>query len=174
MRIMLFVMGSYYFDEIVDLIFKLGLFVVLPAVIVLIIGRVRRNETNRRAEIMLKALEAGIPIDSDIFRTMKRGRGVKESIKEKLMRKLRGACIESVLAGFLLFFFIRAITRWEDSIVGVNAATVHTLEVIIVLSLIAGVVLIAFGIANFVSYFSGKKLLAKEMEAEEMENLEQK
>ena len=171
---MLFVMGSYYFDEIVDLIFKLGLFVVLPAVIVLIIGRVRRNETNRRAEIMLKALEAGIPIDSDIFRTMKRGRGVNDTIKDKLMRRLRGACIESVIAVFLLFFFIRALSRWDDAIVGVNAATVHTLEVIIVLSGIAGVVLIAFAIANFVSYFSGKKLLAEEMEAEEKEIIEQK
>ena len=37
--------------------------VVLPIVIVWLVARTRQNEANRKAEIMLKAIEAGVPVD---------------------------------------------------------------------------------------------------------------
>ena len=42
--------------------------VVLPTLVIWLIGRVKQNETNRKAEIMLKALDNGAIIDSDFFK----------------------------------------------------------------------------------------------------------
>ena len=41
--------------------------VILPAMIVWFVSRARQNETNRKAEIMLKAIENGQSIDPEIF-----------------------------------------------------------------------------------------------------------
>ena len=45
--------------------FMLGICVILPVMIVWIVSRVRQNEINRKAEIMLKALEAGVEINPE-------------------------------------------------------------------------------------------------------------
>ena len=124
--------------------------VILPVAIVLIIGLVRRNETNRRAEVMLKAIENGQSIDPEIFTTPKK----KHTIKQDLLDKLSGACITSLMGvAFLLIFFFGK--EWADNFFPTA------------LWLIAGGVLTAVGIGLFITYFTGKKIMAKEIEAEE-------
>ena len=124
--------------------------VVLPVAIVLIIGLVRRNETNRRAEVMLKAIESGQSIDPQIFARPRK----KHSIKQDLLEKLNGACITSFMGiAFLLIFFFGK--EWADNFFPTS------------LWLIAGGVMLAVGIGLFIGYFTGKKMLAKEIEAEE-------
>ncbi|MBO4634057.1 MAG: hypothetical protein J5669_01660 [Bacteroidales bacterium] len=129
--------------------------VVLPVTIVWLVARTKQNETNRKAEIMLKAIESGAQVDLDQFNTT-----VKKSpktIKQELLEKLNGACITSLMgAGFLILGILRAIDPMFASHMFLNKFWLP-----------AGAVLLAVGIGLFISYFVGKKMLAKEIEAEE-------
>ena len=137
----------------VDIWVPLGVCVVLPVLIVWIVGRVRQNETNRKAEIMLKAIENGTSIDPGLFETKKK----KYSVKKDLLEKLNGACITSLMGSAFLILFLLKVP------IGYAA---HYLP-------LAAALLLAVGIGLFISYFAGKKLLAKEIEAEEKDLLKQ-
>ena len=129
--------------------------VVLPIVIVWLVARTRQHETDRKAEIMLKAIEAGVPVDMSQFEPAKK-KGSK-SIKQELLDKLNGAIITGLMGiGFLVLGILRAI----DPQFGLNTFLNKWW-------LPAGGVLLAVGIGLFISYFVGKKMLAKEIEAEE-------
>ena len=110
--------------------------VVLPVLIVFLIGRVRQNETNRKTEIVLKAIENGQSIDPELFKSAPQ----KTSIKKDLLEYL----FMGNTYGFNYF-----------------------------LPYAAGAML-AVGIGLFISYYAGKKMLAKEIEAEEKGLLENK
>ena len=128
--------------------------VVLPVLIVLIIGLVRKNETNRKAEIMLKAIENGQSIDPELFQTVRK----KGSIKKDLLDKLNGASITSLLGlAFLIFYIFEGENGFFENYLPYAAGA-----------------LLAVGIGLFISYFAGKKMLAKEIEAEERELCNQK
>ena len=129
--------------------------VVLPIVIVWLVARTRQNEANRKAEIMLKAIEAGVPVDMSQFEPAKKK--APKSIKQELLDKLNGASITGLMGiGFLVLGILRAI----DPQFGLNTFLNKWW-------LPAGGVLLAVGIGLFISYFVGKKMLAKEIEAEE-------
>lgn len=130
--------------------------VVLPVSIVWLVARTRQQETNKKAEIMLKAIEAGVPVDMTQFEPAKKQKATK-SIKQDLLEKLNGACITGLMGiGFLTLGILRTL-NWEfGRHVFMNKFWLP-----------AGCVLLAVGIGLFISYFAGKKLLAKEMEAEE-------
>lgn len=135
-----------------DILIPLAVCVFLPVIIVWIVSRVRLNETNRKAEIMLKAIENGVTLDPDLFKSQK-----KASIKKELVDKFNGACITSLMgAAFLILYFIKCDLPFFPS---------SYLPV-------AGAVMLAVGIGLFISYFTGKKMLAKEIEAEEKELFE--
>lgn len=130
--------------------------VVLPVSIVWLVARTRQQETNRKADIMLKAIEAGVPVDMTQFEPAKKQKTSK-SIKQDLLEKLNGACITGLMGiGFLTLGILRTL-NWEFG---------HRMF-LNKLWLPAGCVLLAVGIGLFISYFVGKKMLAKEIEAEE-------
>jgi small-conductance mechanosensitive channel len=141
--------------NLIDIITPLAVCVLLPVIIVWIVSRVRLNETNRKAEIMLKALENGVTLDPDLFKSNKK----KATIKKDLIEKLNGACITSLMgAAFLILYFINCdLPFFPSSFLP-----------------LAGAVMLAVGIGLFISYFAGKKMLAKEIEVEEKELFEQK
>ena len=56
-------------EDFFDALIPISICVVLPILIVWLIGRVKQNETNRKAEIMLKALDNGAKIDTDFFKS---------------------------------------------------------------------------------------------------------
>ena len=129
--------------------------VILPVVVVWLVTRAKQNETNRKADIMLKAIEAGVPVDMEQFKSAKKKAPV--SIKQELLDKLNGACITSLMGiGFLTLGILRVV----NTDFGRN-------PLLNKFWLPAGCVLLAVGIGLFISYFVGKKLLAKEIEAEE-------
>ncbi len=129
--------------------------VVLPIMIVWLVARTRQHETDRKADIMLKAIEAGVPVDMTQFESAKKK--APKSIKQELLDKLNGACVTSLMgAGFLTLGILRTL-NWEFG----RNTFVNTFW------LPAGCVLLAVGIGLFISYFVGKKMLAKEIEAEE-------
>ena len=132
--------------------------VVLPVMIVWLVVRARQNETNRKAEIMLKAIENGVPIDPALLNVDNKK---KRSIKKDLLEKLNGACITSLMgAAFLVICFFGE--SWANHFKPTG------------IYVIAGAVLLAVGIGLFISYFAGKKMLAKEIEAEEKGLTEEK
>ena len=67
-----------------DIINVIGICVVLPIVIVWLINRRRTNETNRRAEILLKAIDAGSTVDLNLFQEPQKQRSIKEKLLDRL------------------------------------------------------------------------------------------
>lgn len=126
--------------------------VVLPVAIVWIVMQTRQNETNRRTEIMLKAIEANAALDPFLFRDA----SVRKGIKERLLRHLTGACI-TALPGIAMLT------------IGIINVAVTGGEPFAYKMIVAGALLLAVGIALFIVYFVGRKMMAKEIEAEENE-----
>ena len=152
---------TYFWNFFFDAIVPIFICVVLPSIIIWLIGRVKQNETNRKAEIMLKALDNGAKIDTDFFRSSSESK----TIKERLLGRLTGACITSLLGIALivsgLFFWFDAYDKMGEP------------GIFLVLAVIGGV-LLAVGISLFIIYFTSKKMLSKEIAAEEKQLTEGK
>lgn len=135
----------------VQLLVPMGVAVVLPVAIVAIVFKSALASDRNRKEIILAALEKNPNLDvEDLVKRMKKS---NKLIKEKLLARLErgcGSCLMGV--AFLLLYFFLSVQK----------------EIL----LIAGTALIAIGIAFLVSYFVGRRMLAKEMEAEQ-QNMKQ-
>ncbi len=129
-----------------DILVPIFICVVLPVLIILIVMNARKHEVSRKTEVALKAIEAGAPIDPNFFKTAKK----KESIKERLLGQLTGACIT----------FLMGVAFMVANFMGWNPSGLHLFSV-------AGGVMIAIGIGLFISFCVSRKMLAKEIEAEE-------
>lgn len=149
---------TYFWHHFFDVIVPICICVVLPSIIVWLIGRVKQNETNRKAEIMLKALDNGAKIDTDFFKSSSGSR----TIKEQLLKRLTGACVTSLLG---VAFLIGGILICNATSWSFDDGPMCLLAPI-------GGILLAIGIALFIVYFVGKRMLAKEMEAEEKQIVE--
>lgn len=130
--------------------------VVLPVTIVWLITRARQNETNRKTEVILKAIEAGATVDANLFKNSKDSL----TIKERLLKRLTGGCIFSLMG--VVFTIIGLVNR--NMALDNDAFTIPVLF---------GGIFFAIGVAHLVVFYVGRKMLAKEMEAEE-KSLEQK
>lgn len=129
----------------VQLLVPIGVAVVLPIAIVAIVFKSALASERNRKEIILAALEKNPNLNvEDLVKRMKKS---EKLIKEKLLARLEHGCLCCLMgvAFVLLYFFL----------------SVH--EILI----IAGAALIAVGIAFLISYFVGRRMLEKEMEAEE-------
>lgn len=146
--------------ELVGTLVPLGICVVLPVLIVWLVTRTRQNETNKKTEIMLKAIESGATIDANFFKDAHKK---QKSTKERLLNRLIWGCATSILGAGLA---ILGIVQW----VNWNGTTSNDSFVV---PLIFAGILLAIGIALFIGFFVGRKMLTKEMEAEE-KSLEQK
>ena len=135
----------------VQLLVPIGVAVVLPVAIVAIVFKSALASDRNRKEIILAALEKNPNLDvEDLVKRMKKS---NKLIKEKLLARLErgcGSCLMGV--AFVLLYFFLSVQK----------------EILI----IAGAALIAIGIAFLVSYFVGRRMLAKEMEAEQ-QNMKQ-
>jgi len=135
-----------------DLLIPIGICVVLPIVVVWLNTRKAQNETNKKTEIMLKAIESGATIDTNLFKTQLTP---AKTIKEKLLARLTAACIVSAIG-----LSVCITTLILSYIGGVLTQVIQGFIVI-------GGIILAVGIALFIVYFVGKRMLAKEIEAEE-------
>lgn len=146
-------LSSNVLIELIDSLIPIGICVVLPVLIVWLALRNRRHEVDRKTEVMLKAIEAGSSsIDANFFPVQH-----TKSIKERMLNRLTAACITSLLgiAFLVLGLFLCNRFGWDMS-----KSPAPLLPV-------AGGILLAVGISLFVLYFTGMKVLAKEIEAEE-------
>jgi len=140
-----------FFDNLIPI----GICVILPIFIVWLNLRAKTNETNRKAEVMLKAIEAGKDIDADYFKPAEKAK----TVKGQLLGKLTGACIT---------FFIGAVVL-TIALIGAAQGEID-FEETLGFSVLGGI-MIAIGVGLFISFFVGRKMLAKEIAAEE-KNLE--
>ena len=139
--------------DLVSILVPLGCGCVLPIMIVWFTIRESMNKTNQRTQIVLAAIEKNP--DLDIEELIKKISPKKKLLKEKLLSKLQTGNITALLGiGFLVC------ALYADYMGGMNPKDLRMLY-------IAGVILLVVGVAFLRSYFVGKKMLAKEMEAEE-------
>ena len=135
----------------VQLLVPIGVAVVLPITVVAIVFRSAMASERNRKEIVLAALEKNPDIDVELL--MKNLKKSEKLIKEKLLARLERGCLCCLMGvAFILLYFFLSVQK----------------EILI----IAGTVLIAIGIAFLISYFVGRRMLEKEMEAEE-QNMKQ-
>ena len=138
-------------------LFLIGLCVILPIVVVWLNNRKEQNEIKLKTQVMLKAIEAGMPIDEELLKPQ---RTVK-TIKERLFGKLTAACVLSAIG--LVSLLGIAVLAYQG---GADTMVLGTV-------IIFGIVVLAIGIGLFVAYFIGRKMLAKEIEAE-LQSLDKK
>lgn len=142
------------------LLIPLGICVVLPVMIVWLVNRTRQNETNRKTEIMLKAIEAGATIDANFFKAQNE----QKTIKERLLKRLAGGCIFTLMG--IAMLLVGLLNR---NIIDVTTTSCDS----ITMPMIFGAISVAIGLALLIVFFVGRKMLAKEMEAE-AKSIEQK
>ena len=83
-----------------DILMPLGICVVLPVMIVWLVMRTRQNETNKKTEVMLKAIESGATVDTEFFKSQQRE---QKTIKERLLSRLTWGSMFSLIGVFLLY-----------------------------------------------------------------------
>ena len=126
---------------------------VLPIFAIWQVVRQHMNDTDKRTQIVLAAIEKNP--DMDIEELIKKISPKKKLLKEKLLAKLLWGSLAALLGLGLIGFAAWLISAGQG---GSNDPLA---------SIIFGLVLLAIGIAFLVNYFLGKKMLAKEIEAEE-------
>lgn len=131
----------------------LGTSVVLPIAILFMQYKQKLDYERNRKDIILAALEKNA--DVDIEDLIKKMSPAKTLIKEKLLRKLQGGIIMTLLGIGLL---ISALVMGAE-----GGFRTDFLEVIRV----SGTAFLAIGISLLFTYRFGKKMLTKEIEAEE-------
>ena len=128
---------------------------VVPIVIIWLVVREKMNETNARTQIVTAALEKNPDMDVEELLRKISPKKKQKLLKEKLLSKLLWGCIASIMGiGLIAFgFFLKTqeIHMFED---------VQT-------AICFGVILLAIGAGFIINYGVGKKMLNKEMEAEE-------
>ena len=140
-------------DDLVGIVVPVACGCVLPIVVIWLSVREKMNETKKRTQIALAAIEKNPELDlEDLLRKIS---PKQKLLKEKLLRKLLWGCLTSMmglgLIGFGVFLGIKNMGGDDDPLT----------------SVCFGLMLLAIGIAFLISYFVGRKLLAREMEAEE-------
>ena len=126
---------------------------VLPIMAIWLAIRQSMNETNQRTQIVLAAIEKNP--DMDIEELMKKISPKKKLLKEKLLAKLLWGSIISFLGVALIGFCIV-----QAFVGGMSTQALQQFSLF-------GAVLSGIGIAFLVNYYVGKRMLAKEIEAEE-------
>ena len=140
-------------DHLTEILVPIACGCVLPIVAILSGVRKKMNETNQRTQIVLAAIEKNP--DMDIEELMKKISRNGKLLKEKLLTKLLWGCLTTlvgiVLIGFGIYLDANHLGGTDDPLTAVGF----------------GAISFVVGIAFLFTYFAGKKMLAKEIEAEE-------
>ena len=152
----------YYLDQIFDTLEPIAIFVVMPIVIVYMFLRYRRYELNKRTDVMLKAIEYGVPMDSPIIQQMiPTAVSAEKRDKRKVQRTLVASII--VIAVGLLPFVIGLLIAIdyskETEELSRSDSTAYGVGFLVFL---LGILLLLIGIALLVIYFVKKRAYEKE------------
>ena len=140
-------------DHLVAILVPIACGCILPIVAILSGVRKKINETNQRTQIVLAAIEKNP--EMDIEELMKKISRKPRLLKEELLTKLMWGCLTTLLGigliGFGIYLGANHLGGTDDPMTAVGF----------------GLVSLGVGVAFLINYFTGKKMLAKEIEAEE-------
>ena len=142
-----------------EILVTIGCGCVLPIVAIWLGVRRRINETNSRTQIALAAIEKNPEMDiEEILKKVSRN---GKLLKEKLLTKLLWGCLTTMfgvgLIGFGIYLSANNLGGTDDPMTAVCF----------------GLISLGVGIAFLINFFIGKRMLAKEIEAEEKRVTEQ-
>lgn len=139
-------------EEVLGVFWLIGCSTVLPIIIIWLVTRKQINETNKRTEIIMSALEKNPDVNVAEWLDKLASDNKGKLMKEKLMTKLTWGIICLILGiGTIIYRVCFSLVSPMPTFLGGGA-------------------LLAVGIALLVSFFFGKKFLAKEIEAESKKN----
>ncbi len=142
-----------------DMIVLVACGCILPIVAILAVVRKKMNDTNQRTQIVLAAIEKNP--EMDIEELLKKISAKPRLLKEKLLTKLLWGCLATLLGIGLM-----GTGAWMGYVGGSVPNDIYA-------AVCSGLIALGVGIAFLVNYFVGKKMLAKEIEAEERRMAEQ-
>ena len=146
-------MGHLEISALMSLLIPIACGCILPIFAIWMGIRKEINESKNRTQVMLAAIEKNP--DVEIEELMAKISPKKKLLKEKLLTKLLWGCITFLvglgLVGFGVYLGVNNIGGSDDPTTAVCF----------------GLTLLAIGIAFLINYSIGKKMLAKEIEAEE-------
>jgi len=140
-------------DHLTEILVPIACGCILPIVAIVSGVRKKINETNQRTQIVLAAIEKNP--DMDIEEIMKKISHKPKLLKEKLLTKLLWGSLSTLLGIGLI-----GLGAWTGWVGGGGSDDPFV-------ACCFGLIALGVGIAFLVNYFVGKKMLAKEMEAEE-------
>ncbi len=140
-------------DHLTEILVPIACGCILPIVAILSGVRKKMNETNQRTQIVLAAIENNP--EMDIEEIMKKISPKPKLLKEKLLTKLLCGCL-AILLGIGLI----GTGAWMGYVGGSVPDDIYAV-------VCSGLIALGVGIAFMINYFVGKKMLAKEIEAEE-------
>ena len=140
-------------EHLVEILVPIACGCILPIVIIWLSVRRRINETNARTQITLAAIEKNP--EMDIEELLKKISTKGRLLKEKLLAKLLWGSLTTMLGvgliGFGIYLGANRLGGTDDPMTAVCF----------------GLISLGVGIAFLINYAVGKKMLAKEIEAEE-------
>ena len=134
-------------EEIVALLIPICICVVLPVMIVWLVTRARTKRTEKKMDVLMKAIENGAEVDQNMF--VETTEGKPKSVKMELLNKLGTGVMLSLMG--LVFIVLAACNVQAFPAWGYYA----------------GIPLLAVGIGNLVSYLYGLRFMRPEIEASE-------
>ena len=140
-------------DAITGLVFMIVCAGIVPIYYMWQSSRRKMNETETRRQIVLAAIEKNK--ETDVEDLLKKMAPKQKLLKEKLLSKLLWGGIIAFLGVALIGFCVV-----QGIIGGMPNYSLQQFSLI-------GAVLLGIGIAFLINYYVGKKMLAKEIEAEE-------
>ena len=150
--------GWTVLSNLVQVLVPIAIVVVMPVLVVWLVMRARQHEVDKRAEVLLKAVEKGAQIDPAFFGNVG---AKKKSVKDKLMGYLTTAMITGTIGLVTLvvqIVFYSILGIWENG------------DGALILFVIVSGIILAVGIAFFIVYSVGKKTYAKELELAALED----
>ena len=132
-------------EEILALSIPIFICVVLPVMVVWLVTRANTRRTEKKMDVLMKAIENGTEIDPDMLVDINGGKSMKMKLVDK-----HGSGVMLTLMG-LVFILLAAFNVLSFAAWGYYA----------------GIPILAVGIGTLVSYFFGMKFLKPEIEAEE-------
>lgn len=141
---------DFILSQLAEILVPLGIVVVLPVLIVWLDMRKKANDTNKRTEIVLAAIEKNSEIDVEDF--FKKMNPPQKTLKEKLMQRfLWGGVLVALGVALIVFVLVQSLF---------GGAEVNDMM------LLCGVVACFVGAAFLITYRVSRNVLAKELEEE--------
>ena len=146
------IMTPYFINDLTELLAAV-LMLSLPIVIVVLVYKRHRNETNRRTEVLLKALDKeGAELPEELLRSLD---PPQRSLKERLLGKLLWGVL-TLVAGVAVTVSACLKYRSEEEWFSDDGVL-----------FILGVTILAAGVAFLIYFVVARRLMDKELEQEE-------